>query len=197
MNFLAHCLLGHPDEGLMAGGFIGDFVKGTVPRYLPVELQQGIRLHRRIDAVSNRLPGIASSVARLDPKLRRVAPVLLDIIGDHCLALNWTQHGHQKLETFAEIAYSAIDRYQHHLPSSGARFFKQMRNANLFCSYRHSDTVIYAMTYVLKRLHHEHLSSHLEYMVNEGLPALMDDFDDYFPALKQSVIAWKVETDFL
>ena len=196
MNFLAHCLLGHPDEGLIAGGFIGDFIKGTVPGDIPIELQLGIRLHRRIDAVSNRLPDITSSVARLDPKLRRVAPVLLDIVGDHCLALKWNQHGYQELETFADIAYTSIDRYQCHLPSSGARFFKQMTHSNLFCRYRHPDTVIRAMSYVLKRLHHEHLDKHLEHIVNQDLPALMNDFDNYFPALKKAVAAWKVEIEF-
>ena len=38
MNFLAHCVLGHPDEALMAGGYLGDFVKGPVPSDLPVDL---------------------------------------------------------------------------------------------------------------------------------------------------------------
>ena len=103
VNFLAHCLLGHPHEALMAGGFIGDFVKGPVPETLPPELQAGVRLHRRVDAVSNRLPGIRTSVGRLDPELRRVGPVLLDILGDHCLATRWDRHGHGDLAAILRI----------------------------------------------------------------------------------------------
>lgn len=177
----------------MAGGFIGDFVKGPVPDSLPQALQRGIRLHRRIDAVSNRLPGIATSIRRLDPKLRRVAPVLLDIVADHCLATRWDRHGHDELETFAATAYAAIDAYSDYLPPAGGRFFQRMRTTNLFALYRQPHTVVRAMTYVLQRLRHEHLVDELEFIVGEGLPALMDDFDDYFPDLKAAVTAWKAE----
>ena len=196
MNFLAHCLLGHPHTGLMAGGFIGDFVKGPVPETLPDELRAGIRLHRRVDAVSNRLPGIAVSVRRLDPELRRVAPVLLDILADHCLANRWEHHGHGDLATFAAASYRAIDAYAIHLPPPGKRFFLRMREIDLFVRYREPETALRAMGYVLERLRHEHLAPKLDPIVRDALPALTDDFDVYFPELKTAVAAWKEEAGY-
>ena len=194
MNFLAHCLLGHPHRGLIAGGFIGDFVKGPVPDTLPRALQAGIRLHRRVDAVSNRLPGIARSVNRLDPALRRVAPVLLDVVGDHCLALRWRRHGHGDLRAFSASAYAAIEDYASHLPANGQRFFRRMREVDLFVRYLEPETPLRAMEYVLERLRHGHLAPKLGDLVGDALPSLMEDFDAYFPELKDAVAAWKVET---
>lgn len=196
MNFLAHCLLGHPHEALMAGGFIGDFVKGPVPDTLPAELQAGVRLHRRVDAVSNRLPGIRTSVGRLDPELRRVAPVLLDILGDHCLATRWDRHGHGDLAAFSASAYDAIDGYAAYLPDSGRRFFLRMREVDLFVRYLEPETAVRAMEYVLERLRHAHLAPKLDGLVGGELSALMDDFDGYFPELRSAVDTWKEEAGY-
>ena len=68
MNFLAHCLIGararEDDAGLIAGGFLGDFIKGPVPASMPPALQAGVRLHRRIDAYSNQQPDLLRSAHR-------------------------------------------------------------------------------------------------------------------------------------
>ena len=180
----------------MAGGFIGDFVKGPVPDTLPAELQAGVRLHRRVDAVSNRLPGIRTSIRRLDPELRRVAPVLLDILADHCLATRWDRYGHGDLEAFSASAYGAIDGYASHLPPNGRRFFHRMREVDLFVRYLEPETPLRAMEYVLERLRHAHLAAKLDHLVGVGLPPLMDDFDGYFPELRSAVADWKEEAGY-
>ena len=100
MNFLAHCLLAWPGQGWIAGGVLGDFVKGRLPESLPPELRAGIRLHRRIDSFANRLADMKPSVARFDDQLRRAAPVLLDIVADHCLALTWPRYSGVPLADF-------------------------------------------------------------------------------------------------
>ena len=193
MNFLAHCTLAYPEPGLMAGGFIGDFIKGPVPDALPKPLQAGIRLHRRIDAVSNRLPGVATSVRRLDPKLRRAAPVLLDVVADHCLALRWDRYGHGDLTTFATLAYGAIGEFEQFLPEQGRRYFGRFRDADVLARYHESGTVLRAMNYILERLRLAHLAPDLDAIVGAQLPVLMDDFEEYFPELRAMVAAWKEE----
>jgi len=193
VNFLAHCTLAYPETELMAGGFIGDFIKGPVTDALPEPLRSGIRLHRRIDAVSNRLPGVASSVRRLDPKLRRAAPVLLDVVADHCLALRWDRHGHGDLTTFAALAYDAIGEFEEFLPEQGRRYFQRFRDADVLARYREPGTVLRAMTYILDRLKLAHLAPELDAIVGAQLPVLMDDFEEYFPELRAVVAAWKEE----
>ena len=156
-------------------------------------MRAGIRLHRRIDAVSNRLPGVAASVRRLDPKLRRAAPVLLDVVADHCLALRWVRHGHGELTTFAALAYEAIGEFDQFLPEHGRRYFRRFRDADMLPSYREPPTVLRAMTYILERLRLTHLAPELDAIVGAQLPVLMDDFEEYFPELRAAVVAWKEE----
>ena len=193
MNFLAHCTLAHPETALVAGGFIGDFIKGPVPSELPERLQAGIRLHRRIDSMSNRLPGIAVSVRRLGPRLRRPGPVLLDIVADHCLALRWDTHGHGELTAFTALAYEAIGAFDQFLPEDGRRYFQRIRDADMFARYLEPETALRAMTYVLKRLRFSHLTGELDDIVGAHLPDLMDDFEAYFPELRAAVGEWKRE----
>ena len=197
MNFLAHCLLGHPDPALVAGGFIGDFVKGPLPSHLPAPLSAGIRLHRRIDAVSNTLPGMARSVSRLHPALRRVAPPLVDVVADHCLAKAWAQHGIGDLADFAASAYAAIEGFQRHLPAAGRRFFQHMRDIDLLTRYQHPETARRGMLHILERLRQSHLARHLDAVLGAALPALEDDFAGYFPALTRATEDWKAETGYI
>ena len=196
MNFLAHCALAHPESALIAGGFIGDFIKGPVPEELPEPLRAGIRLHRRVDAVSNRLPGIAVSVRRLDPRLRRAAPVLLDVVADHCLALRWDRHGHGELTAFAAIAYEAISAFDQFLPERGRRYFRRFRDADMLSHYREPATVLRAMAYILERLRFAHLAHELDVIVGAQLPVLMDDFEEYFPELRAAVVSWKRDNGY-
>lgn len=197
MNFLAHCLLGHPDPALMAGGFIGDFVKGPLPERLPAALREGVRLHRRIDAVSNGLPGIARSVGRLHPELRRVAPPLVDVVADHCLAKDWGRHGTGELADFAASTYAAIAGFERHLPAGGRRLFRHMRDIDLLTRYQYPETARRGMLHILNRLRQGHLATHLDDVVGATLPALRYDFAGYFPALVRAVDAWKAETGYV
>lgn len=184
MNFLAHCLLARPGEGFIAGGVLGDFVKGPIGDDLPAELAAGVRLHRRIDSFSNRLPAMKPSVARFDPALRRVAPVLLDIIADHCLALDWQRIAAEDVRAFTAQVYAAIAKFDAWCPSRGRRFLAHMVATDLLARYQDPSVVRRAMSHVLERLRMTHLEALLEPVLGEVLPALRQDFRCYFPQLQ-------------
>ena len=144
MNFLAHTLLGYPDSGLIAGGFIGDFVKGPVSDKLPLSLQRGIKLHRRIDSISNQLPSMRSSYMHFGKSLRRFAPILLDVVADHILASKWEIYGNEyNLETFTSIVYRDIRKFD--LPPNSVEFFTHMSNTDLLVRYVEPKTIENAM----------------------------------------------------
>lgn len=183
MNFLAHCLLAHPGEGFVAGGILGDFVKGNIPESLPRELRAGVRLHRRIDSFSNRLPAMKVSTRRFPPALRRVAPVLLDIVADHCLALSWSRHGIGDLGDFTRRVYAAVGRYGDWVPVRGRVFVHQMMETDLLGRYADQAVIHRAMRHVLERLKLGTLGVQLGDVLDEEMPALAHDFDGYFPQL--------------
>ncbi len=184
VNFLAHCLLARPGDGFLAGGVLGDFVKGPIPNSLPPQLHAGVRLHRRIDSCSNRLPLMKPSVARFDPALRRLAPVLLDLVADHCLALAWRRFAQDDVASFAAEVYAAIDTFNAHVPANGRHFVERMIETDLLARYAEPAVIQRAMEHVLTRLRFAHLRDRLHGVLDGDLPGFVADFEVYFPMLQ-------------
>ncbi len=195
MNFLAHCLLPdrallktHPD--LIAGGFIGDFIKGPVPGTLPAVLADGVRLHRRIDAYSNLHPGIRASCERFSPELRRFAPIFVDVVADHLLARHWQRFHPRALETFTAETYAAIRPHVDQLPARGQRFFDYMSEHDLLANYRTREAMERALCSITRRLSRPVSDARMLADVQARLPELEADFLDYFPDLIHHAAAW-------
>ena len=198
MNFLAHCLIaakasdahGVDAQALVAGGFLGDFVKGPVPDTLPVPLALGVRLHRRIDAYSNVHPGIRQSCARFPAELRRIAPVLVDVIADHLLATEWARHHETDLKSFTRRTYRQIAASEDALPDNGRRFFHFMRENDLLAGYEHWPVASRSLRSLTRRLRREALDPLMDRVVPELLDGLREDFREYFPDMTTHARDW-------
>jgi len=198
VNFLAHCLLADADgpsaahartggcwrRGFLAGGVLGDFVKGPIPDAFPVELRAGLRLHRRIDSYSNRLSEMKTSVRRFPPALRRPAPILLDIVADHCLTLAWPRQTDEDITAFSGRVYAALGRFGPWVPEQSRGFLERMVEHDLMSRYADRDVVERAMAHVLERLGMTHLECDLPGILDEHLDAFAKDFEIYFPLLR-------------
>jgi acyl carrier protein phosphodiesterase len=94
MNYLAHSVIGggaaRPD--VLVGNFIGDAVKGSAWRAYPAGVQEGILLHRAIDAFVDAHPESVASRRVLRPAMGRMAGVALDLLHDHFLAGEFADH---------------------------------------------------------------------------------------------------------
>lgn len=195
MNFLAHCMIpdravAGSDPDLIAGGFLGDFVKGRVREDLPPRLAAGVRLHRRIDAYSNQHPGIRQSCQRFPPELRRVAPVLVDIVADHLLARHWQRFHPAALTDFTATAYAAIRPHVYRLPEPGRRFFRFMSEDDLLARYLHVDAMHRGVAAIMRRLNRSESSTGAMEVIDERLVDLDQDFLDYFPDLIAHAADW-------
>ena len=150
----------------------------------------GVRLHRRIDAFSNQLPGITSSCDRFPPALRRLAPAFVDVVADHCLARQWTTFSSEPLEAFSERTYSQIAIHDHLLPPAGARLFDYMQEVDLLAGYLQRTTMHRALTSITRRLRRTHLDAELNDAVELLLEDLEADFLGYFPELLEHAQDW-------
>ena len=70
---------------------LGDYLKGRLENRFSLEIEAGILLHRAIDQYTDSHPAVKGSYKRLDPKFRRYAGIITDIVSDHLLALNWSK----------------------------------------------------------------------------------------------------------
>ena len=201
MNFLAHCSLAHDaagawgsDEqqrqGLLAGAVIGDFVKGPLPTDWPEPLRAGARLHRRVDALSNRNPGIRQNCDRYPPHLRRFAPIFVDVLADHCLTLAWQQFYEMDLQSFSAECYDAIEHYENYLSHDAVRFFDYMREVDLLANYGEWSHVARGLKSVLRRLQREHWFIDVERASLATVAGTHHDFASYYPQLQQAWTQW-------
>lgn len=70
----------------------------------------GIRLHRRVDALTDRHPGLAALKSLVDPGLRRYAGILYDVFLDHVLLSQWSAHQGMSVTDFTAAIYASLAR---------------------------------------------------------------------------------------
>ncbi len=67
MNFLAHLHLAAHTGSSLTGNLLGDFIKGPLPTGLADRFDEGIWLHRKIDAFTDAHPAHRAAVASFAP----------------------------------------------------------------------------------------------------------------------------------
>jgi acyl carrier protein phosphodiesterase len=77
------------DPDLLAGNFMGDFVKGPLDDVYPPRIRQGLQLHRQIDSFAQKDEHFQRSRLRLSPDFGLYRGVLVDLFYDHFLAKEW------------------------------------------------------------------------------------------------------------
>jgi acyl carrier protein phosphodiesterase len=201
MNFLAHCALAadagkiwdvaeDQSRGLLAGAVIADFSKGRINPNWPQPLQAGIRLHRRIDAVSNQNAAIRISCDRYPKTLRRYAPIFVDILADYYLSLNWQDCSQQAIDPFTQHCYSAIALYADYLPEHGHKFAAYMQDSNLLARYHDWLTIERAIESSLRRLNRADLTDAALSSTRMVADHAVDDFHVYYRDFRRQLAGW-------
>lgn len=111
MNFLAHLYLAGPDEHLIVGNFLADFISNKEVKVLPEGIQKGVWMHRQIDNFTDQHPMVKQSAKRLHSMHGKYAPVILDVLHDFLLAKNWERYSPQSLAIFSAEIYDVLLRH--------------------------------------------------------------------------------------
>jgi acyl carrier protein phosphodiesterase len=150
MNYLAHLHIAEHTKTSFSGNFLGDFVKGDPDGKFPTQIVEGIRLHRHIDSFVDKHPEVMASKLFFPKQLRRYAPIALDMVWDHYLALYWTKFHHLSLANFCqkteqkiaiETAPSEIE-----LPERFVRVNRWVWQDKWLESYQKMQNIEYALT---------------------------------------------------
>lgn len=108
MNYLVHLLVADRVGADLAGAVLGDFVRGSDLARFPQPIADSIRLHRRIDALTDHHPLRLDAVGRFVAGPRRYAPIILDVLTDHALAIEWTRYSSDDFAGFCERCAVAV-----------------------------------------------------------------------------------------
>ena len=172
MNYLAHTYLSRGDEEVLIGNFIADFINGKQARTLDEPYQKGISLHRKIDSFTDEHVEFRKGTKRLSKHHSKYSPVVLDILYDHLLAINWESYSEMTLQEHATQSYSVFERHIDVFIEQGIEHIPKMISHNFLVSYADVDKV----KYVLGRM--DNRTRFASQFVN-AMDHLQEDFDSY------------------
>lgn len=152
MNYLAHLHLATHTQSSLTGNLLGDFVKGSLPSTLGPAFDEGIWLHRKIDAFTDAHPEHRAAVACFEVPWRRFGGILVDMLYDHWLSLHWSQFGEVPLPRFLQQSYGQLLADHQRLPDGLPVALKRMAEQNWIASYRHREGLGRALNGIGHRL---------------------------------------------
>jgi acyl carrier protein phosphodiesterase len=151
MNFLAHLWLTEQAHLPLAGAVLGDAIRGRLDGRCAPALERSIRLHRRIDALTDAHPCVAAARARFAPGARRYAGIVLDLLYDHCLALDWPHYSAEPLADFARRAAREVAAERGAFSAAGLAPPRAAAFERLLCSYQEESALERALARVAAR----------------------------------------------
>ena len=188
MNFLAHLYLSEPCEESQLGNFLTDFIHKPEESNFSPAIQNGIRLHRKIDKFTDHHPIVQKTKQQVLEKNRRFAGIITDILFDHFLSRSWSGYSHEPLETFVENFYQLLENKVSLLPPRLKRVLPILRNENWLLSYG----TLQGVEQTLTRLSEKRLKGRIavaEEMDNlhQQYADFESDFQAFFPQLNAYV----------
>ncbi len=151
MNFLAHAYLSYGHAGLLTGNLISDFVKGAAQYRYPLPIQQGIRLHRAIDAFTDAHPATRAATHFFKTPYRLYSGPIVDILYDHFLATDKSIFPNDTLLSFSHNVYNMLESDAVNLPANFARMFGYMKVDNWLWNYRKPEGIKHSLQSLRRR----------------------------------------------
>lgn len=153
MNYLAHLYLAERSGTSLIGSLMGDFVHGRLPPgRFPLDIERGIRLHRRVDSFTDAHAAVRASRRRLRSPFRRYGGILIDMFYDHFLARDWEMFHDQPLSEFAQRTYALLEARTEVLAEALRRAVPHFRSCDLLVSYRNPSGIERALHGLSRRL---------------------------------------------
>lgn len=193
MNFLAHLYFSAPDEALIQGGFLGDFVKGPLRGDYIAPIEAGIRLHRHIDSFTDRHPQQKSIRQKLPSKFSRFSGIITDMMCDHFLSKHWADFSEDTLGQFNEQCMSTIQSGNNHLNEQAARVFGYMNEGEWLLKYTNIHYVAAALSRIGQRIRYANPLDESP----DLLPAICDQIEtdclEILNDTRDAVTKWRAE----
>lgn len=184
MNFLAHLYLSQKNESLIIGNFIADSIKGKDLQSYPEEVQQGIKLHRAIDAFTDAHPIFRKSKRRLHERYRHYDSVIIDIFYDYFLAKNWNNYSAIPLDIYTKAIYKLLKKNENLLPENSKHFYNYMVNYNILYNYKNLEGI----AKVLKGMNNRTKGKSQMDLAIEDLTILENEFEQDFKSFFKEII---------
>lgn len=190
MNFLGHLALAWPNENLMIGGFLGDFVKGPLKGEYPVEIEQGIALHRRIDARSDCHPAMQTLKRSLPKNWTRYAGILADLYCDHLISNSKNQLLPEQEGEFFETCYGTLNKNRELFPERAQVVFNYMHSGRWLEKYADLPFTLASLELIGSRLKFDNPLAKSEAVIHDHLNLFDEQCPNLYAGMQRVVAEW-------
>ena len=182
LNYIAHIHIGSHTKTNLLGNFLGDFVKGSQLQYLPFEIEQGIRLHRRIDVFTDSHPFIIELKKNFPRDIRRMAGVIIDIYFDYLLMRTWERYSNTHFDIIFSNFYQQLEQFS--LPNN-THFNQQAERLKIhqwLNQYMNIETCFQAFVSIENRLKNRVLfATEAQFFLLQHSNQLESSFQQFYP----------------
>jgi acyl carrier protein phosphodiesterase len=187
MNYLAHFYFTQGLEEITAGNFIADFVRSSQHHQFSNGVLNGIEIHRSIDSFTDEHPVVKKSKQRLYEKYHKYSTVIVDVLYDHLLALNWSKFSKMPLAQFTHETYSLLRKQQHVFPAEAQRMFHFMSAYDWLYSYQTVEGIQRALTGLSRRARFKSGMEKATEDLKESYADFEKEFTEFFPELSEEI----------
>ena len=188
MNWLAHIFISRNCIDYQLGNLLADPLKGRSWKGASLPVQDGFKMHARIDSFTDQNELVSRSKARLRAR-GYLKGIIVDIAYDHLLLKNWNQYSRTSLNCFINNFYKNAETAIQNYPASASSFVKRIIEANYLTSYETFDGLETVFQRFDQRLPQRILTreSTIDYLpaLKNQINAIEQDFNQFFPQLIQ------------
>ena len=195
MNYLAHAYLSFNRPGILVGNMISDFVKGRKKFDYPLQIQQGIALHREIDTFTDNHFATKEAKNIFRPAYRLYAGSFMDVVYDHFLALDENEFTNDSLKAFTINTYNLLDKYTDHFPEKFTAMYPYMKAHNWLYHYRYREGIQKSLGGLVRRSKYLTESDTAYLLFNEHYDELKQFYRLFFPELKSMALNFIKQLD--
>jgi acyl carrier protein phosphodiesterase len=173
---------------VIIGNFIGDYVKGRdYNRYKP-GIKRGILLHRRIDSYTDNHKIVIQSKSYFAPQYRKYAGIIIDILYDHYLVMNWNRYSPESIETMKEYLFDCLKKNYAVLPERVQFFVPSFIKNDWIGVYSTVDGIVQVLSRMAMRTTLPDYSEFAREVIHKYYVQLESEFLTYFPDIIKYVI---------
>ncbi|MDB5246326.1 MAG: hypothetical protein JWQ40_720 [Segetibacter sp.] len=184
MNFLAHAYLSFNEPEILVGNMISDFVKGKKKLDYSPGVQQGIVLHRQIDAFTDDHEATREARKFLKPAVGLYSGAFVDVAYDHFLANDLSSFSDESLRQHAANTYEVLSNYRSILPPVFQNMLPYMQSQNWLYNYKTLAGTESSFGGVVRRAAYLYSSSEVFELFEKHYSSLQKCYNNFFPSVK-------------
>ncbi len=129
-----------------------DFLKKKEEANYTGRVLEGIELHRQIDSYTDSHPASLELRKILRKRHGKYAPVVVDLVWDYFLSINWSDYSGSKLPDFNKTVYEVLIRRKKELPQKLNERIDKMVQSDFLMAYATQANMLKSLEWMDRRV---------------------------------------------